>query len=209
MTDTIIIPSVVGNSQEELAQILDTIKDFDRIQLDVKDGEFVPTVDLNFDFDASSFTGTKEVHLMVKNPRSWIEKYAEKVDVIFIHVEVEDDIASLISLIKSKGKDVGIVLAPYSDVELLFPYIQTVDVIQIFSANKIGYDGAMFDETCLHKIRTIKERTDAPIEVDGGVTLDTIKKMYDAGARYFISGSFVRKATHPKEAEQQLLDKLQ
>jgi len=212
--ETQIIPSITGDSQEELNDVLEKVAYFNRSQFDIKDGKFVPTKTLDFNFTiTSNYIAIIEAHLMIDNPREWILNYADKVHVILIQVETTDNIDELIKLVKQKGKEVGLVLGPYTEPEALYPYLKKLDMVLVFSANKIGYDGAEFQPLCLEKIKAVSNELKRinhaiPIEVDGGVNLQTIKSMYDAGARLFISGSFVRKANDPKAAEKQLLEKL-
>lgn len=197
----IIIPAIIAKTQKELDEHLNKVKDFSElVQLDIIDGIFLPNRSLDFDFDVSCSNIRFEAHLMITNPVEWIEKNWWKVDTIIVHFESCENPGDIIRFVKNKGKKIGVAIIPETAVHNVKPYLDDLDQLLIMTVNP-GFYGSKFLPETLGKIseaRKIKPNLD--IEVDGGVTPDTIKSINDAGANMFVSGSYIIKSYDAKLA---------
>lgn len=197
----IIIPAIIAKTQEELNEHLGKVKDFSGlVQLDIMDGTFVQNNSLDFDFAVSGSNIRFESHLMVSNPMEWIEKNWEKVGTILVHFESCKNPGDIIRFVKDKGKKIGFVLTPETQVHNVKPYLDDIDQLLLMTVNP-GFYGSKFLPETISKIseaRKIKPSLD--IEVDGGITPDTIKLVHDAGANMFVSGSYIIKSDDVKGA---------
>lgn len=171
--------------------------DADYIHVDIMDGEFVTnkTLSINETNDLLNKTNKPlDIHLMVKHPKEYIEGLADlNAKFITIHVEIEDNISELISLIHSLGIRAGISLNPKTSVSSLFPYLGLVDNVLIMGVNPgVGGQKLIMDTTNkikeLDKIRS-EYQYHYEISFDGGVNDETRK--YLDGLDIIISGSFV------------------
>lgn len=192
-----IVASVIANSQDELEKRYNKVASHvKRIQLDVMDGKFVKSHGLDFPFilPEKKYDDTYiEAHLMVAEPLPWIHKHVKDVNLVIIHIEILEDISSIISTIKSLNKQVGIALGPYTDVDAVIPYLDELDMVLVFTADRIGYYGAAFNTSALEKITKIRQlKPSIPIEVDGGITAETIAAVINAGATQCVVGSLLQ-----------------
>ena len=196
-----IIPAIIAKNQEELDERVGKVMDYvDIIQLDIMDNKFVPNSSLFFDFNLPSFNGIFEAHLMVEKPSEWIDKHAEKVDTILVHMESDFQPREIISKIRKMGKRIGFVLNPETPIEKLIPFLDDIDQALVMTVNP-GFYGSPFLPETLDKIRKLRDlKPDLDIEVDGGITDKTIKLVDEAGANLFVSGSYIIKAEDIKKA---------
>lgn len=173
----------------------------DLIHLDIMDGKFVKNRTWTFS-EIKKLTSYShlplDVHLMVEKPEKYIEDYAllNTNDIIF-HYEAVKDIESMINLIKSYGLKVGIAVNPNTNVELLFPYLNKIDLVLIMSVYP-GESGQSFIENSLEKIKILKEEiikqeVKTLIEVDGGINDETALLCKEAGVDVLVSASFIHK----------------
>jgi len=204
----IIIPAIIAKSQEELDQRINKVKaHVDLMQLDVMDGLFVPNHSLDFDFTLPS--GLKfEAHLMINDPGKWIDESSEKVDTILVHAESCKDPGKIIQLLKGK-KRIGFVLNPETSLERIRDYLREIDQLLIMTVNP-GFYGSPFLPETLEKVKEARKlRPDLDIEVDGGIDLSTIRKVSQAGANMFVSGSYLMKSENVKQAMLALKNELE
>lgn len=201
-----IIPAIIAKNQDELTEKISKVKSFvSCIQLDVMDNKFVPNSSLWFDLQLPEFSGIYEAHLMVANPSEWIDQHGDKVDCILIHFESTSDHVALIHKVKSLGKKVGFVLNPETPISMLFDFLDDVDQVLIMTVNP-GFYGSPFLPEMMSKIVELRQqKPDLDIEVDGGITDQTIVMVKKAGANLFVSGSYIVKA----DDSQQAVDNLQ
>lgn len=173
----------------------------DRVHIDIMDGKFVKNKTWTFS-EIKKLTSYSQlpldVHLMVEKPEKYIEDYAllNTNDIIF-HYEAVKDIKSMINLIKSYGLKVGIAVNPDTNVELLFPYLNKIDIVLIMSVYP-GESGQSFIENSLEKIKSLKEEiikqeVKTLIEVDGGINDETAVLCKEAGVDILVSASFIHK----------------
>lgn len=197
----IIIPAIIARTQKELDELLSKVEGYSElIQLDIMDGIFVPNNSLDFDFDVLGRNICFEAHLMITDPMEWIEKNWWKIDTIIVHFESCEKPLDIIRFVKEKGKKIGFAINPETAVHKVRPYLDDIDQLLIMTVNPGFYGGKFLHETLCKISETRKIKPDLDIEVDGGVTPDTIKLINDAGANMFVSGSYILKSEWVKEA---------
>lgn len=196
----VIIPAVIAKTQEELDDILSRIKDSaGLLQLDVMDGKFVPNHSLDFDFRLPQRKCQYEAHLMIENPGKWIDANWMKVDTIIVHFESVMDPDRIIESARDKGKKIAFALNPETGIEQIRDYLDRIDQVLIMTVHP-GFYGSKFLPETMAKIRELREvQSDLDIEVDGGITPDTIEEVNTAGANMFVSGSYIVKSNNIKE----------
>ena len=139
-----IIPAIIAKNQDEFEEKINKVKDYvELIQLDFMDGEFVPNNSINFDFKLPSSNCEFEAHLMVADPEDWIEKHADKVDIVLAHIESSKSPENIIRLTKSKEKRIGFVLNPQTPLSSIEKYLDEIDQVLIMTVNP-GFYGIPF-----------------------------------------------------------------
>lgn len=194
-----IIPAIIAKDQEELSKRIERLKGlFDTLQLDVMDGKFVPNHSLDFKFHVPK-TYKYEAHLMVSDPKRWINENWKIADIVLVHMESLKDPEHIIKLVKSKGIKIGIVLNPETPAEKIKPYLNELNQVLIMTVDP-GFYGSEFLPETLEKVKELRKlKPNLDIEVDGSITADTIKSANDAGANLFVSGSYLQKSRNIKE----------
>jgi ribulose-phosphate 3-epimerase len=204
-----IIPAIIAKNQEELNNHLNKVLSyFDLVQLDVMDGEFVTNTSLFFDFNLPKSDCKYEAHLMIKNPGKWIDENVEKVDMILVHFESDFNTDEIIDKVKKSGKKIGFVLNPETKISEISSYLDDIDQVLIMTVEP-GFYGSPFLLGMVSKIKELRTlKPDLNIEVDGGITPDTIASVDTAGANMFVSGSYLVKADSVEYAISNLKGKI-
>lgn len=202
--ETLIVPSVIATTQEELDETLEKVKGkAQRIMIDIMDGKFVPNTSLNFDFNLPP-DFEYEAHLMVNSPLTWIEKYAGKVSIAVMQVETLDDIRKAIEFAKNRGLKVTLALNPETGLDVVLPYLSEIDSVLILSVHPGSYCVEFLPET-LEKIKELRKiDKKIPIEVDGCMNIKNAKLARGAGANIFASGSHIVKSDNVENAIKEL-----
>ncbi|MFH1404327.1 MAG: ribulose-phosphate 3-epimerase [Candidatus Altiarchaeota archaeon] len=205
MEDNQIIPAIIADSQEDFTGRICRVRDYvSIIQLDFMDGKFVPSRSIDFDFSVPEYGGAYEAHLMVADPGGWIEGHGHKVDTILAPIEASDNPGEVIDAISGLGKKPGFVLNPETPLKSIMEYVDDIEQVLIMTVNP-GFYGSPFLPEMVGKIRELRETAPGlDIEVDGGITPDTIRQVFDAGANMFVSGSYIVKADDPGDSVKNL-----
>jgi ribulose-phosphate 3-epimerase len=170
------------------------------------DGHFVPNLTFGPPIIKCIRSWTKkpfDVHLMINPAQAYLEEYAKSgANIITVHAEADKHIDRSLQVIKGLGKKAGLSLNPATSESVLEYVIDNLDLILVMSVNP-GFGGQSFIESQLEKIRRIKALIgdrDIELQVDGGVSLDNIKTIVDAGADVLVAGSAVFNGGDYKEA---------
>ncbi|HEY6579744.1 MAG TPA: ribulose-phosphate 3-epimerase [Rubrobacter sp.] len=168
----------------------------DLVHFDVMDNHFVPNLTVGPAVAASLAAAIDlpiDAHLQMTNPDNLIPSFVEAgVASISVQPEVVTHLHRTLEIIRTGGCEAGVALNPTSPPELIQWALPFVDYINVMSVNP-GFGGQNFIPEMVEKVRRLKDMTDVPIEVDGGITVDTAPLMVEAGAQVLIAGSAVFK----------------
>jgi len=168
----------------------------DLVHFDVMDNHFVPNLTVGPAVAASLAAAIDlpiDAHLQMTNPDNLIPSFGEAgVASISVQPEVVTHLHRTLEMIRAGGCEAGVALNPTSPPELIQWALPFVDYINVMSVNP-GFGGQNFIPEMVEKVRRLKDMTDVPIEVDGGITVDTAPLMVEAGAQVLIAGSAVFK----------------
>ena len=198
-----IAPSLLAANFFDLSSQMKLLKEgnIEILHLDVMDGMFVPSISFGMPVISSLRNSVDfffDVHMMVENPERYIEDfYKSGANGITIHFEACKHIDRTISQIKSFGLRSGISINPATPVSFLQNIISEVDMVLIMSVNP-GFGGQKFISYSIDKIKELSKMRDERnqkflIQVDGGVDVNNIKSLSDAGVDEFVAGSSVFK----------------
>lgn len=197
-------PSILSADFGHLAEDVKKIEEggADYIHVDVMDGHFVPNI--SFGAPVMKCLNGKtdlpyDVHLMIENPDRYIEDFVTpQTAYITVHQEACTHLHRTVQNIKSKGIKAGVSINPATPVSTLQCILPDADLVLIMSVNP-GFGGQKFIAGTLDKVRQLAEikrarNLDFVIEIDGGITLDNIQEVMDAGVEMAVAGSAVFKA---------------
>lgn len=208
-----ISPSVLNadlaNLGAEVARIADTA---DSVHLDVMDGHFVPNLTFGAPVVASVLGQTSlpgDCHLMIDNPDRWAPDYAEvgSASVTF-HIEAAANPAAICRDLHRLGARAGVALKPNTPLDAIEPALADLDMILVMTVEP-GFGGQPFLTDMLPKVRAARALAgrlgpDIAVQVDGGITMDNIAEVAEAGATSFVAGSAVFNASDPGDVVRRL-----
>ena len=197
----ILSPSILSADFTKLGEEIETIDNAgaEYIHVDVMDGMFVPSISYGMPVIKSIRKSTGkvfDVHLMISEPIRYIADFAASgADMITVHVEACSDVVATIEKIREYKIKVGITLNPDTPVSAIKPYLNRVDMVLIMSVNP-GFGGQKFITSSVDKIKEVKRLRDElnlsyDIEVDGGINIDNLATVLEAGANVIVAGSAI------------------
>ena len=202
MTDYLIAPSILSADFARLGEDVDRVllAGADVVHFDVMDNHYVPNLTIGpmvcqalRDY---GITAPIDVHLMVKPVDSLVPQFAKAgASIITFHPEASEHIDRTLGLIKEQGCQAGLVFNPATPLSYLEYVMDKVDVILLMSVNP-GFGGQSFIDGTLDKLRQVRRLIDDSgrnirLEIDGGVKVDNIRAIAEAGADMFVAGSAI------------------
>ena len=207
-------PSILNANFDDLENEIQKITSVsDALHLDVMDNQFVPnfTFDIARAFEIINFSKLPvDAHLMICDPDSIAPKYAEQgTNSVTFHFEAANHVASTISNIRSNGAKVGLAIKPATSFQEIEEFMADIDMLLIMTVEP-GFGGQSFMHDQMVKVRTARAhienmKKEKPLlQIDGGVSLETIAEAALAGANCFVAGSAVYKSADPAKMVDQL-----
>lgn len=194
-----ISPSILSADFANLERDLARIADADLVHVDVMDGHFVPNLTLGLPVVQRLQEVSPvplDVHLMIEDADRWAPKYAETgASSVTFSLEAAADPVATARAIRSSGARSSVAVKPGTDVEPLLRTLDEFDMILVMTVEP-GFGGQSFRPETMPKLRRAREAVDASgldvwLEVDGGITVDTIGTAVSAGADTVVAGSAV------------------
>ena len=215
MSAPIISPSILAADFSRLGEQLAAIESADWVHVDIMDGHFVPNLSFGPDITSTVHRVTDkplDVHLMIEEPEKWIETYAKAgAHTIIFHVEAVADEQAAVELaqrIRDLGVRAAFSIKPGTAIEPWLDKLHHFDEVLVMSVEP-GFGGQKFMPEMLEKVRVLRrsideQKLDTVIEIDGGISLETIAVAAEAGCDAFVAGSAVFKAEDPATAVDEL-----
>jgi len=194
-----------GNLERDIHMINQSQADW--FHLDIMDGIFVPNISFGFPvmkFIKKHAQKPLDVHLMITDPDRYIDDfYQAGANILTVHLEACNHLHRTVQKIKSLGIKAGVTLNPHTPVHLLKDIIAEVDLVLIMSVNP-GFGGQKFIPNALEKVKELKQlikekKSNALIEVDGGVDHTNAKSLIKAGCDVLVAGSYIFKSKNPQK----------
>jgi len=217
--DYIIAPSILSADFSRLGEEVNSVLEAgaDWVHFDVMDNHYVPNLTIGPMVCKSlrdyGITAPIDVHLMVKPVDQLIKSFSKAgATYITFHPEASDDVDRSLDLIKDSGCKAGLVLNPDISIEVLDSFLDKLDMILLMSVFP-GFGGQEFIDSVLDKVTKMRSiinenNLKTRLEIDGGIKLENIREVADAGADTFVSGSAVFGEPDYSEIIQKMRDSL-
>lgn len=218
---SIVIPAILTNSKQEFREYLSAIQSVaTTIQIDIMDGEFVPSKSLMpREFFYEDFGNLRvEIHIMANfnNTRDIIEslKSFKSCTRIIVHQEICENLEQLrqlVNLVKSINKEVAIAINPDTDIRDIGKVVKKIDGVQFMGVNP-GFYGSPLQTQVYEKVKDFQNRYtmyEGDIAWDGAVNMDNIKTIQDLGVTRVAVGSAIFQSDNPAQTYQELVDNIQ
>ena len=201
MRNYVLSPSILSADFKVLGQEMKKTEENGAayIHFDVMDGMFVPSISFGMPVLASIHDATEQfmdAHLMVQEPIRYVEAFQKAgADYVTVHLEACEDVKTTLDKIHACGMKAGLAVNPETDVKELVPYLEDVEMILIMSVHP-GFGGQKFIPESLDKIREVRamlneKNLETDIQVDGGIYVENVREVLDAGANVIVAGSAV------------------
>ncbi|WKD59226.1 ribulose-phosphate 3-epimerase [Corynebacterium caspium] len=213
----LIAPSMLAADFGHLEESLNKVSNADWIHVDIMDGHFVPNISFGPDIAKTANQITDQpldLHLMITSPEKWVDQFiAAGADSITFHVEAMPDKSAVVELaryLRSQGCRAAVSIKPGTAVEDYLDILPELDMVLVMSVEP-GFGGQSFMEDQLAKVVTLRQAIDSQgldtlIEIDGGISAQTIEKAAAAGVDMFVAGSAVFGTPDPAATVQELRD---
>ena len=207
----LIAPSLLSadfsNLKKDIVMVNESEADW--FHLDIMDGHFVPNISFGVPVVKSIKKYAKkklDVHLMIKNPQDYIEKFIEiGADILTIHVEAcKQNTSQVLKEIRERNIKAGLAINPNTDYKVIEDYINLIDMVCLMGVYP-GFGGQKIIDSTFQRCRGIREiiiknGEKCYLEVDGGVTLENSKELLESGADVLVAGSYVFNSENPKKS---------
>ncbi len=209
MNHHLIAPSILSANFLDLRKDVEMLNnsEADWIHLDIMDGVFVPNISFGFPvINSLQYITNKplDVHLMIVQPEKFVSEVARAgAYVMNVHYEACVHLHRVIDEIKKAGMKAAVTLNPHTPIALLEDILHELDMVLLMSVNP-GFGGQRFIDHSIKKVTALKEmivknNLSTLIEVDGGINLETGKRLVNAGADVLVAGNFVFSSENPIE----------
>lgn len=171
------------------------------LHIDVMDGVFVPAISFGMPVITSLRKSTDmffDVHIMITEPERYAAEFVKcGADMVTFHLEAAEQVEETIKNIREAGAKVGISIKPGTPVEEVVPYLEQIDMVLVMTVEP-GFGGQKYMDKCTQKIVALRKviedrKLDVDIQVDGGVTIDNVHVVLEAGANVIVAGSAIFK----------------
>jgi ribulose-phosphate 3-epimerase len=205
-----ILPSILAADFARLGEQVEAVEaaGCTMIHLDVMDGHFVPNLTIGPPVVASLRKITKmtfDVHLMITDPDRYAPAFIQAgADQVLVHQETCPHLDRTLRMIQSEGARAGVVINPATPVAMLDDVLDVLDFVLVMSVNP-GFGGQRFIPHSLDKVRQLAQKRRAaglhfPIEIDGGVTVENVGDVVNAGVEWIVAGSSIFHSVNPATA---------